>query len=93
MPLQFASASAYQVGPFSWRSYTRIIGGEHVIFGVAIVAVTAVAEETLINGYLLTRLEQLGWDPRRALLLSLTLRASYHVYYGLGFLLTICSAT
>jgi len=27
--------------------------------------------------------------PRRALLLSLTLRTSCHVYYGLGFLLTI----
>jgi membrane protease YdiL (CAAX protease family) len=61
----------------------------YIIFGIAIAAVTAVAEETLINGYLLTRLEQLGWKPRRALLLSLTLRTSYHVYYGLGFLITI----
>jgi membrane protease YdiL (CAAX protease family) len=61
----------------------------YVIYGIAISAITAVAEETLVSGYLLTRLEQLGWDPRRALLLSLTLRTSYHVYYGLGFLLTI----
>jgi membrane protease YdiL (CAAX protease family) len=52
-------------------------------------AVTAVAEETLVSGYLLTRLEQLGWKPRRALAFSLILRTSYHVYYGLGFLLTI----
>ena len=42
-----------------------------------------------MNGYLLTRLGQLGWTPRGAFLLSLTLRTSYHVYYGLGFLLTI----
>jgi membrane protease YdiL (CAAX protease family) len=61
----------------------------YVIYGLAVSAITAVTEETLVSGYLLTRLEQLGWDPRRALLLSLTLRTSYHVYYGLGFLLTI----
>jgi membrane protease YdiL (CAAX protease family) len=61
----------------------------YVIYGLATSAITAVTEETLVSGYLLTRLEQLGWDPRRALLLSLTLRTSYHVYYGLGFLLTI----
>jgi membrane protease YdiL (CAAX protease family) len=61
----------------------------YVIYGIVISAVSAVAEETLVSGYLLTRLEQLGWNPRRALALSLILRTSYHVYYGLGFLLTI----
>ncbi|MEP7023442.1 MAG: CPBP family intramembrane glutamic endopeptidase [Actinomycetota bacterium] len=61
----------------------------YILYGLAVSAVTAVTEETLVSGYLLTRLDQLGWDPRRALALSLTLRTSYHVYYGLGFLLTI----
>ena len=61
----------------------------YVCYGIAISAITAVTEETLVSGYLLTRLEQLGWNPRSALVLSLTLRTSYHVYYGLGFLLTI----
>lgn len=61
----------------------------YVIYGIAISAVTSVAEETLVSGYLLTRLEQLGWNQRRALALSLVLRVSYHVYYGLGFLYTI----
>jgi hypothetical protein len=61
----------------------------YVVFGLAVSAVTAVTEETLVNGYLLTRLEQLGWPAGRALLLSMVLRTSYHVYYGLGFLLTI----
>lgn len=61
----------------------------YVIYGIATSMTTAVAEETLVNGYFLTRLEQLGWNPRWALVLSLTLRTSYHVYYGLGFLLTI----
>jgi hypothetical protein len=61
----------------------------YIIYGLAISAITAITEETLVSGYLLTRLEQLGWSPRWALLLSLTLRTSYHVYYGLGFLFTI----
>ena len=61
----------------------------YVIYGIAVSAVTAVTEETLVSGYLLTRLDQLGWNPKWALVLSLTLRTSYHVYYGLGFLLTI----
>lgn len=61
----------------------------YIVFGLAVSAVTAVTEEVLVNGYLLTRLEQLGWSPARALLLSVVLRTSYHVYYGLGFLLTI----
>ena len=52
-------------------------------------AATAITEEVLVNGYLNTRLYQLGWSPRTSLLLSLTLRTSYHVYYGIGFLLTI----
>ena len=65
------------------------VPGYYVIWGLVISFTTAVTEEVLVNGYLLTRLEQLGWSPWRALALSLTLRTSYHIYYGLGFLLTI----
>ena len=61
----------------------------YVIYGIAVSAITAVTEETLVNGYLLVRLDQLGWNRNWALALSLTLRTSYHIYYGLGFLLTI----
>jgi hypothetical protein len=61
----------------------------YVVYGIAISATTAIAEEVLVSGYLLTRLEQLGWSPRRALVLSLILRTSYHVYYGVGFVLTV----
>jgi len=61
----------------------------YVIYGIAISATTAVAEEVLVNGYLLVRLEQLGWSPRRAFILSLALRTSYHVYYGIGFIFTV----
>ena len=61
----------------------------YVLYGLIAAAVTAITEETMVNGYLLTRLEQLGWTPGRALLLSIVLRTSYHVYYGLGFLIVI----
>lgn len=52
-------------------------------------AVAAVTEEVLINGYLLVRLEQLSWNSNRALFLSLLLRTSYHVYYGVAVFLVI----
>jgi membrane protease YdiL (CAAX protease family) len=61
----------------------------YIIGGIAMSATTAIAEEVLVNGYLLTRLAQLGWTPRKSLVLSLILRTSYHIYYGLGFLLTV----
>ena len=63
--------------------------GYYVIWGIAMSAITAVAEEVLVNGYLITRLGQLGWTPKSALILSLSLRTSYHIYYGIGFLLTV----
>lgn len=61
----------------------------YVVLGLFISAVTSITEEVLVNGYLLTRLGQLGWSPWKALALSLVLRTSYHVYYGLGFILTV----
>jgi membrane protease YdiL (CAAX protease family) len=61
----------------------------YLVYGIAISMTTAIAEEVLVNGYLLVRLEQLGWSPGKALALSLVLRTSYHVYYGVGFILTV----
>lgn len=61
----------------------------YVIWGLVISITTSIAEEVLVNAYLLVRLGQLGWSQRSSLALSLALRTSYHVYYGLGFLLTI----
>ncbi|HEV7959194.1 MAG TPA: hypothetical protein VGP11_07005, partial [Acidimicrobiales bacterium] len=48
----------------------------YIIWGIAVSATTAVAEEVLVNGYFITRLEQLGWTPRASLILSLVLRTS-----------------
>lgn len=64
----------------------------YLIWGLMISATTAVAEEVLMNGYLMTRLSQLGWTPTSALLLGIALRTSYHVYYGIGFVATIPAA-
>jgi membrane protease YdiL (CAAX protease family) len=61
----------------------------YIIYGLVLSATTAIAEEVMVNGYLMTRLHQLGWSDKKSLALSLTLRTSYHVYYGFGFLLTV----
>lgn len=42
------------------------------------------AEEVLVVGYLITRLEQLGWRQYTALLAAAVLRGSYHLYQGFG---------
>ncbi len=41
-------------------------------------------EETLVLGYLLTRLDQLGVKPWKAVAISAILRGSYHLYQGFG---------
>jgi membrane protease YdiL (CAAX protease family) len=43
-----------------------------------------IIEEVLVIGYLLRRLDQLGWSPGRAIALSAVLRGSYHLYQGFG---------
>ena len=86
--LPFSALITRHSGLFS-QIQTGHVPKYYVLYGIAVSAITAVTEETLVSGYLLTRLEQFGWSPRRALALSLALRTSYHVYYGLGFLLTI----
>lgn len=41
-------------------------------------------EEVVVLAYLLRRLDQLGWTPWKAILLSAVLRGSYHLYQGFG---------
>ncbi|HEX5189396.1 MAG TPA: CPBP family intramembrane glutamic endopeptidase [Streptosporangiaceae bacterium] len=43
-----------------------------------------VLEEIVVLGYLLTRLDQLGWSPVAAVAASALLRGSYHLYQGFG---------
>ncbi|WP_157085775.1 CPBP family intramembrane glutamic endopeptidase [Devriesea agamarum] len=44
----------------------------------------AVLEEVIVAGYLVTRLEALGWKPRWIITTSALLRGSYHLYQGFG---------
>jgi len=43
-----------------------------------------VLEEILVIGYLLLRLDQLGWRSGRAIAASALLRGTYHLYQGFG---------
>ncbi len=76
------SALANNTGPLHVPVY-------YIVFGLSQSLLTSVAEETAVNAYLLTRLDQLGWSPTAALWLSLALRTSYHVYYGIGLIFTL----
>jgi membrane protease YdiL (CAAX protease family) len=43
-----------------------------------------ILEEVLVIGYLLRRLDQLGWTPWKAIVFAAVLRGSYHLYQGFG---------
>jgi membrane protease YdiL (CAAX protease family) len=43
-----------------------------------------ILEEVLVIGYLLRRLDQLGWTPWKAIVVAAILRGSYHLYQGFG---------
>jgi uncharacterized protein len=47
-------------------------------------AMNATLEEVVVVGYLVTRLRQLGWSPRRAVGAAALLRGAYHLYQGFG---------
>lgn len=57
-----------------WRTPVLILDGFR----------NGIVEEILVIGYLLRRLEQLGWGPAKAVTVSALLRGSYHLYQGLG---------
>ncbi len=44
----------------------------------------AILEEVIVVGYLLTRLDQVGWSVRWAVVTSALLRGAYHLYQGFG---------
>jgi membrane protease YdiL (CAAX protease family) len=56
----------------------------YIIFGLSQAFLTSVVEEVVVNGYLITRLDQLGWSPTGAFWMSMAVRASYHIYYGIA---------
>jgi membrane protease YdiL (CAAX protease family) len=57
-----------------WRIPVLILSAAH----------DGILEEILVIGYLLRRLDQLGWTPWKAIVCSAVLRGSYHLYQGGG---------
>jgi len=57
-----------------WRTPVLILSAAH----------DGILEETLVIGYLLTRLDQLRWNPWKAIVFSAVLRGCYHLYQGFG---------
>jgi membrane protease YdiL (CAAX protease family) len=47
-------------------------------------AQNAALEEVVVVGYLITRLREIGWETRAAVVASAVLRGSYHLYQGFG---------
>jgi membrane protease YdiL (CAAX protease family) len=47
-------------------------------------AQNGILEEVLVLGYLLRRLDQLGWSPAAAIAVAAVVRGSYHLYQGFG---------
>jgi membrane protease YdiL (CAAX protease family) len=47
-------------------------------------AQNGILEEVLVLGYLLRRLDQLGWSPGLAIAVAAVVRGSYHLYQGFG---------
>jgi membrane protease YdiL (CAAX protease family) len=47
-------------------------------------AQNAILEEVVVLGFLMHRLDQLGWGRNRALVASALVRGSYHLYQGVG---------
>lgn len=74
-------------------SYGAVLGHRlspiYLLPGLTRAVWAAVVEETVVAGYLLHRLGQLGLSPGRALAISTVVRASYHLYYGVGVLTMI----
>ncbi len=60
----------------------------HVWWGTPVLILSAiqnaVGEETVVVGYLLTRLQELGWRDWPSIFTSAVLRGSYHLYQGFG---------
>jgi membrane protease YdiL (CAAX protease family) len=60
----------------------------HIWWGYPVLVLSAiqnaVGEETIVVGYLLTRLKELGWRDWPSIFTSAALRGSYHLYQGVG---------
>ncbi len=61
----------------------------YVFEAIVLAATTALVEEVVMNGFLVTRLEQLGMARTWILVVAVLARTAYHSYYGAGMVFTI----
>jgi membrane protease YdiL (CAAX protease family) len=61
----------------------------YIVEALIMSATTAVAEEVIMNGYLVTRLRQLNLSTGVIIVIATLMRTAYHAYYGVGMVLTI----
>jgi membrane protease YdiL (CAAX protease family) len=80
-----AAAAPLTFGTFRWEN-AHGLPAYFLVPGYVDALATGFGEEIVVSGYLLHRLDQLGWAPRSALLASTGVRVAYHVYAGLGVL-------
>ena len=65
---------------------TQHLPGYFSIVGIATALTAGVAEEIVVLGYLVRRLEQRGLSPAAVVTIAVLVRISYHLYYGWGVL-------
>ena len=81
---------AFYIGAFKFGSNLNVVPEDlpAVWWRIPVLVLYAIQngmlEETLVIGYLLTRLEQLDVKPWKAIAISAVLRGSYHLYQGFG---------
>jgi membrane protease YdiL (CAAX protease family) len=65
----------------------------YTLISVAGGITAGIVEEIVVLGYLVRRLEQLGYSSSKVLFLAVAVRGSYHLYYGWGVLPILVWAT
>ncbi len=68
------SVAVTTLGPTWWRDPVLVLGAFQ----------NSLAEEVVVLGYVMRRLQQLGWSWGRATVFSSLLRGTYHLYQGFG---------
>ena len=66
------------------RLTVLLVAGEATALGAIAVVIANREDEVIVVGYLLRRLDRLGWSPGVAMAGSSVLRGSYHLYQGIG---------
>jgi len=87
----YVCATVFQFGYYFWnQEYFQYRNTDAMVLGASMVLMTGYTvaapffEEILVRGYLMTELTQLSWPTWLAVMASVLLQTSYHLYYGLA---------